>query len=83
MSTVFTITDLLPSSVPKIMPTGLNWTTFAMCFQDTIKAKGLWGCFDGTAVLSSSSKAEEELVLTQWIKDDCSAKALLTLVSLT
>jgi gag-polypeptide of LTR copia-type len=81
MSTILTTTDILPSSVPKLMPTGLNWTTFAMRFQDAIEAKGLWGHFDGTAVcpiLSESPKPKEELALTQWIKEDCSAKALLT-----
>jgi gag-polypeptide of LTR copia-type len=81
MSTAFTTTDLLPSSVPKLMATGLNWTTFAMRFQDAIEAKGLWGYFDGTAVcpvLSKPPKPEEELALTQWIKEDRSAKALLT-----
>jgi gag-polypeptide of LTR copia-type/Pol polyprotein, beta-barrel domain len=63
------------------MPTGLNWTAFAMRFQDAIEAKGLWGYFDGTAVcpvLSKPPKPEEELALTQWIKEDRSAKALLT-----
>jgi gag-polypeptide of LTR copia-type len=80
MSTTLTTTDILPSSVPKLMPTGLNWTTFAMHFQDAIEAKGLWGYFDGTAVcpvLSTPLKPEEELALTQWIKEDRSAKALL------
>ena len=80
-TTAFTTTDLLPSSVPKLMPTGLNWTAFAMSFQDAIKAKGLWGYFDGTAVcpvLSSPPKPNEELALTQWIKEDRTAKALLT-----
>jgi gag-polypeptide of LTR copia-type len=80
-TTAFTTTNPLPSSVPKLMPTGLNWTTCAMHFQDAIEAKGLWGYFDGTAVcpvLSTPAKPEEELALTQWIKEDHSAKSLLT-----
>ena len=79
MSTALTTTNLLPSSVPKLMPTGLNWTAFAMHFQDAIEAKGLWGYFDGTAVrpvLGASPKPEEELALTQWIKEDRSVKTL-------
>ena len=63
------------------MLTGLNWTAFTMHFQDTIEAKGLWGYFDGTTVLpvlSLPPTAEEESALTQWIKDNCSTKALLT-----
>ena len=38
-TTACTITNRLPSSVPKSMPTGLKWTAFAMYFQDTIEAK--------------------------------------------
>jgi len=80
-TTILTTTNLLPSSVPKLMPTGLNWTAFAMCFQDAIKAKGLWGYFDGTTIhpiLPENPTPEQELALTQWIKEDHSVKALLT-----
>ncbi|KAF8525000.1 hypothetical protein JB92DRAFT_2878302 [Gautieria morchelliformis] len=47
-TTTLTTTDLLPSSVPKLLDNGLNWTTFSMCFQDAVEAKCLWGYFDGT-----------------------------------
>ena len=80
-TTALTTTNLLPSSVPELMPTGLNWTTFAMHFQDAIETKGLWGYFDGTAicpVLPAAPTPEQELALTQWIKEHRSAKALLT-----
>jgi len=80
-TTALTTTDLLPSSMPKLMSNGLNWTTFIMHFQDAIEAKGLWGYFDGTSVcptLSATPTAEEESALTLWIKEDRSAKALLT-----
>ena len=51
-----------------------------MHFQDVIEAKGLWEYFDGTAihpVLPAAPTPEQELSLTQWIKEDQSAKALL------
>jgi gag-polypeptide of LTR copia-type len=82
MSTAaYMTTDILPSSVPKLMPMGLNWTAFTMRFQDAMEAKGLWGYFDGTAIcptLSLSLTAEEQAAHTQWIKEDRTAKALLT-----
>ena len=37
------LTDTLPSSVPKLDPTGSNWTVFLFHFQDAIDAKGFWG----------------------------------------
>jgi hypothetical protein len=45
-TTALTTTDILPSSVPKLLLTGLNWTAFSMHFKDAIQAKGLWGHFD-------------------------------------
>ena len=42
------LTDTLLSSVPKLDPTGSNWTVFLFRFQDAIDAKGFWGHFNGT-----------------------------------
>jgi hypothetical protein len=80
-TTALTTTDILPSSVPKLLLTGLNWTAFSMHFEDAIHAKGLWGHFDGSVpepTLSLPPTADEETALAQWRKDDLSAKALLT-----
>jgi hypothetical protein len=52
-----------------------------MRFEDAIRAKGLWGHFDGSVAMptvSSPAIADEETALAQWNKDDLSAKALLT-----
>lgn len=49
-TTALTTTDILPSSVPKLLPTGLNWTAFSIRFQEAIEAKGFWGHFDGTVL---------------------------------
>jgi hypothetical protein len=80
-TTALTTTDLLPSSVPKLMPNGLNWTAFSMRFQDAVEAKGLWGHFDGSITqpaISTPPAACEEEALAQWVKEDRTAKALLT-----
>ena len=78
---VLTATDILPSSIPKLLSTGLNWTAFSMCFQDAIEAEGLWGHFDDTTTqptLSNPPTTDEAAALTQWNKDEQTAKALLT-----
>ena len=74
-------TNILPSSVSKLLLTGLNWTTFSIRFQEAIEAKGFWGHFDGTSpkpTVSSPPAAGEQDALNQWTKDKHSAKALLT-----
>ena len=43
------LADTLPPSIPKLDPTGSNWTVFLFRFQDAIDAKGFWGHFDGTS----------------------------------
>ncbi|CAA7262723.1 unnamed protein product [Cyclocybe aegerita] len=49
MSTATTsLSDTLPSSVPKLDVSGLNWAIFAVRFQDAVEAKGFWGHFIGT-----------------------------------
>ena len=88
------LSDSLPSSIPKLDSTGLNWAIFSIRFQDAIKAKGFWGHFDGSEprpVASeattaaggdddSQAKLAEELVMKQlqWDKNEQSAKSLLT-----
>ena len=83
MSTVTTTTaDTLPSSVPKLDASSMNWAIFSLCFQDAIEAKGYWGHFNGTepcpvAAAATSSTAEEVAAIAQWDKDEWSAKTLL------
>ena len=80
-TTTLATSDILPSSVPKLLPTGLNWTVFSIRFQETIEAKGFWGHFDGTSpepTVSSPPAAGEQEVLDQWMKNERSTKALLT-----
>src|SRR5271168_4942774 len=75
------LADTLPSSIPKLDPTGSNWTVFLFRFQDAVDAKGFWGHFDGTSViptLSTPPVAAEVAEKTQWEKDKRSSKSLLT-----
>jgi len=81
MSTMLTTTDILPPSVPKLMPTGVNWMAFSICFEEAIEAKGFWGHFYGTTphpVLVASPATQEAEAIAKWDHDEKSAKALLT-----
>ena len=70
-----TATDILPSSVPKLLPTGLNWTAFYIHFQEAIEAKGFWDHFDGTSSISKLTLpvTGEQDALNQWLKYERSA----------
>src|SRR6266571_5016771 len=75
------LSDTLPSSVPKLDATGVNWAIFSVRFQDAMEAKNFWGHFDGTSTclaLSNPSMVDEIAAKNQWEKDKRSAKSLLT-----
>ena len=46
--TTTSLSDTLPSSIPKLDASGINWAIFSVRFQDAIEAKGFWNHFDGT-----------------------------------
>src|SRR5258708_9850416 len=78
--TTTSLSDILPSSIPKLNATGINWAIFSVRFQDAVEAKGFWGHFDGTSMcpeLSTSATANETAAKNQWEKDEQSAKSLL------
>src|ERR1700679_3239077 len=83
MSTVMTssLSDTLPSTVPKLDAEGDNWAIFLVRFMDAVEAKGFWGHFDGSSpapVLDSDATDALKAAETQWDKDERSAKTLLT-----
>src|ERR1700678_2751277 len=83
MSTVTTssLSDTLPLTVPKLDAEGDNWAIFLVRFMDAVEAKGFWGHFDGSSsppVTTTTSSDAEKTALTQWEKDERSAKTLLT-----
>ena len=49
MSATTLLSDSLPSSIPKLDSTGVNWAIFSVRFQDAVEAKGFWGHFDGSS----------------------------------
>jgi hypothetical protein len=85
MSSVATtsLSDALPSSVPKLDASGSNWAIFVFRFEDAVKAKGFWSHFDRSASAPAVANptaptTAETAALAQWDKDECSAKSLLT-----
>jgi hypothetical protein len=79
--TTTSLSDTLPSTIPKLDATGVNWAIFSVRFRDAVEAKGFWGHFDGTSTcptLSTTPTAEETAAKNQWEKDERSAKSLLT-----
>jgi len=83
MTTVTTasLSDALPTSVPKLEATRLNWAILLVHFRDAVDAKGFWGHFDGTTPvpsLSNPATSKETAAKSQWEKDEHSAKSLLT-----
>ena len=46
--TTSSLSDTLPSSVPRLEAEGENWAIFYVRFMDAVEAKGFWGHFDGT-----------------------------------
>jgi len=75
------LADSLSASVPKLDPSGQNWAIFSVCFQDAVEAKGFWGHFDGSDLhptLSSPAMDAKIAEETQWVKNERSAKSLLT-----
>ena len=92
--TTTSLSDSLPSSIPKLDASGLNWAIFSVRFQDAIEAKGFWSHFDGTgsrpsAVAVSVTRNDGTVTITppsdaeiaavdKWDKDKRLAKSLLT-----
>jgi hypothetical protein len=82
-SQVTLLSDTLPTTVPRLDPSGNNWTIFLFRFQDAVDAKGYWGHFDGTTPAPSfkdedAAKAENIAAKIQWEKDELATKTLLT-----
>ena len=80
-STATALANTLPSSIPKLDASGLNWAIFSFRFQDAVEAKGYWGHFDGTTPWpdpAATATAEDAAAIAQWDWDERSAKSLLT-----
>ncbi|KZT22069.1 hypothetical protein NEOLEDRAFT_1072497, partial [Neolentinus lepideus HHB14362 ss-1] len=75
-------TDTLPSSIPKLDPTGVNWPIFAECFQEAVASKKLWGHFAGSVTrpqpAGTTPTAEEIEKTTKWDENEATARYLLS-----
>ncbi|KZT29569.1 hypothetical protein NEOLEDRAFT_1056780 [Neolentinus lepideus HHB14362 ss-1] len=76
--------DTLPSTIPKLDPSGVNWAVFSERFQDAVRAKRLWGHFDGTTIApdgpadAANPTAAETLRIETWSNNEATARYLLT-----
>ena len=71
--TTSSLSDTLPSTVPRLDAEGENWGIFFVRFMDAVEAKGFWDHFDGTSsapVLSATATAAEIAAKAQWDKDE-------------
>src|ERR1700761_1115632 len=83
MTTITTssLSNTLPSSIPKLDADRENWAIFFVRFMDAVEAKGFWGHFDGSSpalVISTESSESQKMEKLQWDKEERSAKTLLT-----
>ena len=62
-TTTSSLSDTLPSAVPKLEAKGKNWAIFYVHFMDAVKVKGFWGNFNRTTPKPalSSEPTDEEL----------------------
>ena len=80
-TTATTLANTLPSSIPKLDASGMNWAIFLLHFQDMVEPKDYWGHFDGTLPRPdpvATATADDAATLAQWDKDKQLAKSLLT-----
>jgi len=73
--------DSLPSTVPKLDPTGSNWAIFSIRFEEALSARDRWGHFDGTCAKpkESSPATQAELdAIAAWEKEERIARYMLS-----
>ena len=74
--------DSLPSTVPKLDPTGTNWAIFSIHFEEALSTRGQWGHFDGSvkrpvAQAKPPSKDEQEKI-DEWDKEELTTHYMLS-----
>src|SRR5882757_1464468 len=73
--------DSLPSTIPKLDPTGANWAIFSIRFEEAMMSRRKWGHFDGTSVkpiytLPVTQDQSDEII--QWEKDESTSRYMLS-----
>ncbi|KZT22823.1 hypothetical protein NEOLEDRAFT_1216261 [Neolentinus lepideus HHB14362 ss-1] len=74
--------DTLPSSIPKLDSSGVNWAIFSEHFEVAVRAKHLWGHFSGTTLkpqpASTTPTDDEQEKLSKWEDNEATAQYLLS-----
>ena len=65
----------LPNAIPRLDPSGENWIIFLYRFEGAIRAKKLWGHFDGTTKRPDEKDTEETVT---WDDNEAIAHYLLS-----
>ena len=75
--------DPLPTTVPRLEPTGANWAIFSMCFQEVMEANQKWSHFDGTLtypipVDDKNITADEQKAIDAWNLEETVTRYMLS-----
>jgi hypothetical protein len=75
--------DPLPTSIPRLEPTGSNWAIFSMQFQEAMEANQKWSHFSGSPARpapANASKAtdEETKAMSDWDQEEVVTRYLLS-----
>jgi transposase InsO family protein len=78
-----TMNDPLPTSIPRLEPTGSNWAIFSMRFQEAMEANRKWGHFDDSTPRpdpadTSKPTDEEKKAMSDWDQEEVVARYLLS-----
>jgi len=83
MAAATTMNDPLPTSVPRLDPTGSNWAIFSMRFQEAMEANQKWGHFDGSVTRPAPSDVDkptddEKTDMAAWDHDETISRYMLS-----
>ncbi len=75
--------DPLPTTVPRLDPTGSNWAIFLMCFEEAMEANQKWGHFNGKVTCPVAADplnitADESKAIEAWKLDETVARYMLS-----
>src|ERR1700735_932353 len=83
MAAASIMNDPLPTSVPRLKPTGSNWAIFSMRFQEAMKANQKWGHFSGSVtcpvpVDTQKPTDDEKKAMSAWDLDETISRYMLS-----
>jgi transposase InsO family protein len=83
LTTAHTMNDPLPTSIPRLDPTGSNWAIFSMRFQEAMEANQKWGHFDDSMPRPDPADAtkpteDEKKAMATWDLDETISRYMLS-----